>query len=214
MAWLIGIIAIVIVVLYWRIFLPIIAVAAVGIGGWLLYEYDKDQREEAEREKNKIMVAKQIAEAKANASDMDRKWEVFTIDDPASGEPVPRLARIQSNDGLCYLTLEKRINGSELAGLSCSLFKISKYKDVQVKFDNYSTSDKMDLDGYNDSDGVYIPKYQSTYSGYLQYEEFIRRMSSGKAVSIQMRTSNAGTHWITFSLNGSTEAISAIYAGN
>lgn len=214
MAWLIGIIAIVIVVLFWRIFLPIIAVVAVVIGGWLMYEYNEDQREETERKKNRASVAQQIADAKENASDVDREWAIFTIDDPASGEPVPRLARIQSNDGLCYLTLEKRINGSELAGLSCSLLNISKYKDVQVKFDNYSTSDKMDLEGYSDSDGLYIRKSQSKYSGYLQYEEFIRRMSSGKAVSIQIQTSNAGTHWITFSLNGSTEAISAIYAGN
>ena len=76
MAWLIGIIAIVIVVIFWRIFLPIIAIAAVGIGSWLMYEYNEDQREEAERKKNRASVAQQIADAKENASDLDREWAI------------------------------------------------------------------------------------------------------------------------------------------
>lgn len=70
----------------------------------------------------------------------------------------------------------------------------------------------MDLRSYNDGDGVYIPSSQPTYNRNLQYEEFIRRLSSGNAVSIQIQTRNLGTHWITFTLNGSTEAISEIYA--
>lgn len=127
MAWLIGIVSIVIVIVFWRIFLPIAVVAAVGIGGWLLYERNQTEQRMAENARSEREIEQRIADAKASASDENRKWTVFSIDDPASGEPIPRLARVRSNDGLCYLTLENRINGSELAGLSCSLFKISEY---------------------------------------------------------------------------------------
>lgn len=213
MAWIAGIIGLIIVIVYWRIFLPILGIAVLGIGILLYAESEKEKNRKAEVKETKQVIAVQIATAKANASDVDRVWGVWRYEDPASGELVPRTAFIKSNDGLCTLSVEKRITGSELAGLDCPLLKISEYSDIEVKFDNYSTSDTMNLEAYNDSDGVFISTYQSTYNKKLPYKEFVQRLSASKAVSIQIPTKNAGTHWITFSLNGSTEAINAVYAG-
>lgn len=211
MAWIVGIIVLLIAIRFWRVSLPLIGIAALGIGGWLLYEKEQQDQRTAERERNKAMVAQKIRDAKADASDADRKWEMYTIDDPASGQPVPRLTRIQSNDGLCWLTVEKRINGSELTGLKCDLLEIPSYKNIEVKFDNYETSDTMRLENYSDSKDVYIHSNQYSYSQQLPYKVFIRRLTGGKAVSIQVQSSNAGTHWITFTLNGSSEALGKLY---
>lgn len=213
MAWLVGIIVVIIAIRFWRISLPLLGIAVVGIGGWLLNEYHEQEQRTAERERNKVLVSQKVADARANASDTDREWEVYAYEDPASGQQVPRMARVKSNDGLCWLTLEKRIDGSELAGLNCELLKLSERDDAEVKFDNYPTSDPMDLRSYNDSSGVFITSIQPTYGNKLPYDEFVRRLRSGKAVSIKVKSSNAGTHWITFTLNGSTEAIAKLYGG-
>ena len=211
MAWLVGIIVAIIAIRFWRISLPLLGIAAVGIGGMLLYEQNQSEQRKQAREDNKANVAQKIREARDIATDTGREWAMFTMDDPASGQAVPRLARIQSNDGLCWLTVEKRISGSELTGLQCELLEIPSYKDIDVKFDNYENSNTMRLDSYSDSDGVFIPSNQYSYSNQLPYDEFIRRLGGGKAVAIRIQSSNAGTHWITFTLNGSSEALGVIY---
>jgi hypothetical protein len=69
-----------------------------------------------------------------------RQWEVSSETDPASGEEVPRYASVLSDDGLCRLQVEQRMNGTRLAGIYCSDLQISAERDIEVKFDNRSTS--------------------------------------------------------------------------
>lgn len=214
MAWLVGIIVAIFAIRFWRISLPLLGVAALGIGGLLLYENQQSENRKAERERTEVEIAQQVRDAKANASADGREWAVRWRQDPASEKLVPSSAVVQSNDGLCNLSVEKRITGAELTGIYCNRLKVSFYKDIQVKFDNYDSSNTMRIDKFNDSETVYIPSYQYTYSNQLEYKEFLRRLRSGKAVSLRLDTSNAGSHWITFTLKGSSEALAALYGQN
>ena len=205
MAWIIGIICIIIVVIFWRIFLPLGVVAAVGIGLIVLGAQYGQEKKKEKKEAEKAALKQKISDARANATSEGKEWRVSYRQDPASGKQVVRSCYISSNDGLCTLKVQKRLNGNELTGLYCPDFKISEYKDIEVKFDNIATSNKMDLESYSNSDDVYIPSSQSSYSGYLSYEKFISRLKDGTAVAIKIPS--AGGVWMTFSLKNSSEAL-------
>jgi hypothetical protein len=208
MSWLVGIICVVIVIYFWRIFLPLGVLAAVGLGGLLLYEdYESDQRNEA-RAKEAQNLRTRIATAQENATPEGKEWVVYARNDPASGAKIARTASIKSNDGLCYLTVEKRINGSELSGLRCPGIKISEYDDIYIKFDTHETSKKMDLKSYSDSDDVYIPSYQSEYSNNFNYKDFIKGLVTANSVAIKIPS--ADTFWVRFTLKGSTASINQL----
>ena len=172
MVWLIAIICIILVVVFWRIFLPLALIAAVGLGLLLLYVQGESGRR-AQRQKleeQKVREAEQavrqrIATAKATAGNVVRQWEILSETDPASGEKVPRHASILSDDGLCRLQVEQRMNGVRLTGVYCSGLKILTYSHIEVKFDNRSTSDRMQIQGFSNGDDVYIPLPNTTTRG-------------------------------------------------
>lgn len=208
MEWLIGIICVVIVVYFWRIFLPLGLLAAAALGLFYVYEDQKSKSAAQERERTEAAFKLKVEEARRNASPEGKEWKVFYEEDPASGKNVARYAAVPSNDSLCALLVQKRLNGGQLTGLRCPDFEIRAYEDIEVKFDNLETSDKMDLEKYTDSDGVYIPSSQSKYSGYLDYQEFINRLKSGNAVAIKLPSSDG--LWMTFSLKGAANAINEL----
>ena len=155
-------------------------------------------------------VREKIANAKATAGDVLREWEVRSETDAASGEKVPRYASVVSDSGLCRLAVEQRIDGSALAGIYCSGLKISPYKDIEVKFDNRPMSDTMRIKKFSDGDNVYISSYQYDYSGHLSYNEFLRRLARANRTSLLLTVEGADQHWITFSLRGSSSALTKI----
>ena len=210
MAWLIAIICIILVVVFWRIFLPLALIAAVGLGLLLLYVLAESNRSERQRKLAEQAVGERIARAKATAGDVVREWEVHLATDPASGEKVPRYASVLSDDGLCRLQVEERMSGARLTSIDCSGLKISPYSDIEVKFDNRSMSDTMDIERFSNSDTVYVPSYQ--YRGRLSYDEFLRRMTGTNKVALLLDVEGAGQHWITFSLRGSSPALTKIGA--
>src|SRR5262249_23754176 len=177
MSWLIAIVCIILILVFWRIFLPLAVIAAVLVGLWLLYTQQESKRSERERKLAAQTVRQRIANAKANAGNNVRQWEVLFETDPASGEKVPRYATILSDDGLCRLQIEERINRTRLTGIYCSGIKISAYGDIEVKFDNRLTSDTMRIERFSDCDDVFIPSHQYNYSGHLSYDELLRRMT-------------------------------------
>jgi len=177
MAWLIAIICIILVIIFWRIFLPLALIAAVGFGLFMLYMLGESDRNERKRKVAEQTVRERITNAKAAVGGVVRQWEVGSETDPASGEKVPRYASVLSDDGLCRLQVEQRMNGTKLTGIYCWGLKISAYKDIEVKFDNRSTSDTMDIQSFSNSDAVYIPSHQSGYSSHLSYDEFLGRIT-------------------------------------
>lgn len=210
MIWLIGIICIILVIVFWRIFLPLALIAAVGLGLLLLYVLAESSRSERERKLAEQTVRERIAKAKATAGDIVREWEVQLATDPASGEKVPRYASVLSDDGLCRLQVEERMSGARLTSIDCSGLKISPYSDIEVKFDNRSMSDTMDIERFSNSDIVYVPSYQ--YGGRLSYDEFLRRLTGANKVALLLDVEGAGQHWLTFSLRGSSPALTKIGA--
>ena len=206
MGWIVGLICLVIVLVFWRFFLPLALV--LGVAGWLLYEriQESEERERQAKAAEAAAIRKTIQEARANASPDGKSWEVWFAPDPASGEEIARSASVSSNDGLCRLIVEKRIDGSELTGLDCPKLKIREYSDIDVKFDNFDTSNTMDIKSYTNSDSVYIPAYQT--GAHLKYDVFLERLQTSKAVAIRVPAQD--NFWISFVLNGSTESISLL----
>lgn len=210
MSWLIGIICVVIVISLWRIFLPLGILAAISIAGFILYE----NHESDKRKKVKIIETQQlrdrIASSQRNATSEGKEWIIYVESDPASDYKIARTASITSNDGLCNLTVQKRLNGTELTGLKCSGIKISEFDDIYVKFDTQESSKRMDLKGYSDSEDVYIPSYsyQSEYSGRLGYDAFISGLVTNNSVAIKVPS--VGSFWTRFTLKGSSVAINQL----
>ena len=210
--WLVAIVCIVVVIVFWRIFVPLAIIAALGLGLLLLYLQGDSERSERKRKLEEQTVRQRIAKAKATAGDVVREWEVSSETDPASGEKVPRYASILSDDGLCRLQVEERIDRARLASIYCSGLKISPYGDMEVKFDNRATSDKMEIQRFSNGDDVYIPSQQGNYRGHLAYDELLRRMTGANKVALLLTVEGAGQHWITFSLRGSSPALTKIGA--
>jgi hypothetical protein len=206
MAWLIGIVCVVIVVYFWRIFLPLAVIAGIGLGILSLYDNIKEENLRKEALLKEEALNARVAIAKENATSADKQWEIFYEPDPANGQRIARYASIQSDDGLCSLTVQKRINGSELTGLDCPDFKISSYSDIGIKFDTDDISRKMRLEGYNDSDGVYITSQQ--FQSYLQYSAFIDKLSTASSLAIDIPVPVLS--WVRFSLSGAADAISKL----
>lgn len=173
---------------------------------------EDSDRNEHKRKLTEQTVREKIANAKATAADVLREWEVRSETDPASGEKVPRYASVVSDSGLCRLAVEQRIDGSALAGIYCSGLKISPYKDIEVRFDNRPMSNTMRIKKFSDGDNVYIPSNQYDVSGHLSYKKFLRRLARANRTSLLLTVEGADQHWITFSLRGSSSALTKIGA--
>jgi hypothetical protein len=212
LAWVVGIICVVLIVVFWRIFLPLALVAAVALVLLFGYVQSENDKSERKRKATEQTVRQKIDNAKAIASTTARSWEVSSEADPASGAKIPRNAGVRSDDNLCWLQVEERLNGAKLTGIYCQGLKVSSWKDIEVKFDNRPTSDTMRLERFTDGDAVYIPSYQYTYSRQLSYDEFLRRMTGANKMAILLTFEEAGQHWVTFSLEGSNAALAKIGA--
>ena len=185
----------------------LVLLAALGIGGLLYYENSKSEKR-AEKEAKAAEIRKSLITAeRENATSEDKEWIILYQSDPASGAMVARKATVESNDGLCELKVQERLNGVKLTGLKCPQFEISSRDDIEVKFDFLPTSNRLPLNSYSNSSGVFIP---STEYGHREgfYEEFIERLKRGSAVAI--KTEAFEGHWMTFTLDGAEEAISAL----
>lgn len=208
MSWLIGIVCVILVLIFWRIFLPLGVLAAILIGVVILVmQYNEKQKAE-DNEKAAAQLRQKIALARATATSEGKRWKLSYQPDPASDVLMARTAYIESNDTLCRLSVQKRISGAQLTGLDCSDFKISEWEDIEVKFSNVETSKKMNLESYSDSDRMYIPSNQSDYSGHLKYATFINGLKNRQSVAIKIPS--AGGFWTTFSLAGSSDALNKL----
>lgn len=207
MGWLIAIVCVILVVVFWRIFAPIIAIAVAGIALLAIFFWIQDQREERRRAEAQRRLHERLSVA-GSALDTSRQWEVRREADPSTGELVPRTASIVSDDGLCQLNVESRIDGTRLTGIYCDGLKISAYEGVRVKFDSRPTAKGMQLQHFTDYENVYIPSGQ--YSGNLGYDSFLAGLTEGRRMALRLKFIDAGEHWIRFSLKGSSRALAEV----
>ena len=219
MAWLVGIIVLILCIVFWRASLVILGIGAFLI--FLLIQNDARQSEErarqraaaAERSRAVIAAARQrVQDAQENLE--PREWQVTTETDPASGLAVPRRALVESDDGLCTMTVEERIDRTRHTGFNCPGLDIGIRNDIEVKFDNRDRSDSMEIREFSGGGrSAYIPSHkQYGISRTMEYDEFLNRLGSTNKVAVQFDFKYAGKQWVTFSLNGSREALTAIGA--
>ncbi len=185
----------------------LVLVAALGVGGFFYYDsYKREQRAEKEAKAAEIRKS-QITAAQENATSEGKEWTNHYQSDPASKTMVARFALVESNDGLCKLTVEERLNGTRLTKIVCPLIEISPYDGLEVKFDFLPTSYRLPLKSYSDTSRVFIPSSDDRFrTGF--YDEFIKRLKTGSAVAI--KTEAFEGHWMTFTLYGAEKAISTL----
>lgn len=210
MGWLVGILFVILCLVFWRVGLPILGIAAILLFAWTQREQVPDQERLQERAADAARLRATIAAAQREAQ--PRQWRIRTQEDPGSGESVPRSAVVRSDDGLCELQVQERITGGRLTSISCTELDIINSPDLYLNFGTGNTSEKMALSTPARERSAYIRSSQSPYGEYLQYDEFLRRMSTESKVSLRLRFRYVGGHWIRFSLNGSTDALGAIGA--
>ena len=219
MHWLAAIIGIILVVSFWPIFLRLAIFLAAIIGVLVLVENIQSANRERERalaEQARAKVEKSLREKfwKVNSEKIgkEQEWTLNFERDPASGASVPRSAGVLSENGVCRITTEQRMDGTRLTGINCPEFKLDSYNEIEIKFDNKATSDKMNLKKFSDGDGVYIGTRQDGYEGRLNYEEFLNRMAEANKIALKLKFEVAGYQWMTFSLANAGPALTAIGA--
>ncbi len=202
-----------------RLFLKFIKISAVvfvlvllGAGGYRLYEKNEQENLEkkiAQERQEKIKTKLQERQLEIyRAKERNAEWIFWGEVDPASGKKIARTASITSEDGLCELTVQKRINGSQLTGLDCIGVTIPPNEDVNINFDTQNFSRTMDIDNYTDSDDVYIRSYQSDYLGHMSYESFTTGLLANNKVAIKIPIDDS--FWAHFTLNRSSNAINSL----
>ena len=219
MVWVVGIIVLILCIVFWRA-----ALAILGIGAFLMFLlFQNIERQDEEHARQRAAAAERnravSAEARQRVKDAQdtlepREWQVITETDPASGVAVPRRALVKSDNGLCTMTVEESIDRTRYTGFNCPGLDIRVRNDIEVKFDNRERSDRMyikEISGGGRS--AYIPSDQ----GYgrtdrMEYDAFLNRLGSTNKVAVQFDFKYAGKQWVTFSLNGSREALTAIGA--
>lgn len=207
MTWLIGLLCIVIIVAFWRVFLPLALIAIMGIIFlfWIMVQDGKERGQDKQKEVE--MLHTKIKNAQLSASAEGKEWKLLYEPDPASDIPIARTASILSNDGLCALTVQQRLNGAKLTGLVCPDITINHFSKLEVKFDTLNISQKMRLEKYKDNNtGVYIPPYQ--YLGDLDYDSFIRNMTESN--SLALKVPGHEEFWTKFSLKGAQQTLAQL----
>ena len=192
----------------WRFIIVAAVIGIIGFGIFHIYENNEKEIAEKEQKEKNEDAARDKQSKIENAKSRNKKWTTYSQLDPASKKNV-RGASITSEDGLCELTVQKRIEGTELTGLQCIEIKINEFDDIIIKFDQNEISSRMRIESYSDSDDVYIPSYQFTIQGHMSYEKFISGLLSNNAVAFKV-PSKADSFWASFSLEGSSEAINKL----
>ena len=210
MGWIIGIIGIILAIRFWKVSLVLLVLAGLLFARM---EWGSENRKEEKKARVQGLHTK-IATAQKEASSDGKVWKLIGTPDPASNKIVPRAVLAASDDGLCSLNIEKRIDGSELTGLECPGIKMSDYDNIYIKFDTKDIAVPMNIKEYsgsyslNGSDSVYIPLQQYTSSGYMSYKDFIGGLITANAVAIKIPS--AGGFWVRFSLNNAAKEINKL----
>jgi hypothetical protein len=213
MAWLIGIVCVILMIRFWRIFLPLGLIAGAALG--LLWLSESRRSDAQAKAAQKLVEGKNLRIQRALNAEPKKglKWELGSEIDPASGKEVQRTAAVSSENDLCRLQVEERVDGTRLAGIYCSeLYLANKYAAtaIEVKFDNRDKSDSMLVNRFSGANDSYISSRQ--YSDNLSYDEFIERLATANRVALYLNFEDIGNRWVAFSLLDADKALSAIGA--
>ena len=169
-------------------------------------EQEKERREQAEeREKSRvegIVLAAQGIDNQSKARDIIGN----TQPDPASGTQIVRGVKIYSEDGLCNIDVELRLDGTALTGIYCPNININPRDDLWVKFDTDDVSMAVDLKYFSGSDNVYIT---GSYS--FAYSAFVNKLRCSNSLALKIPA--AYSFWTRFDLSGTSTPIGQLGKG-
>lgn len=179
-----------------------------GLDFWEQYqrEQEKERREQAkELEKSRVEGIVLAAQGIDNQS-KTRDFFGHTEPDPASGTQIVRGIRVFSEDGLCHIYIELRLDGTALTGIYCSNININPRDDLWVKFDTDDVSMAVDLDSFSDSEHVYIE------DGYpFKYLAFVHKLKCSNSLALKIPA--AYPFWTRFDLSGISTLIGQLGKG-
>jgi len=155
------------------------------------------------------------------------KWEK----DPASGKNIVRSAGINSEDGLCSLSVEKNVAGAEFSTLECPN-KSFEWASISVKFDTTDTEKGISSYRLHNRDAWYFKVAEPTgitefcalgedcSDHSMPYHQFLKGLFTASYIAfhVQYYTESSSAwdklfgkqksnFWVRFSLNGSSSAI-------
>lgn len=209
MGWLIGLAIVAIALYFQRGYILLAALGALGLFVLLTNPGEDDDINRAERREDALQAAARVREKREQTTEI-RVWEVVEESPPAGGSMVPRTARVVSDDELCTLELDGP-GDEELARIHCNRPQIAVKRRIEIQFDGLPTPYIMAIsDQYaGRTNEIRILENQPNDGSTLSYEEFLRRLTSADVVSFKIRPGDE--RWTTFTLNGSDQAIAAIY---
>jgi len=201
MSILITIICIIIVLIFWRIFLPLALAAGAIIFIWYLGDVaEKENKVQRAQEHYEQVIRKQQTTNLTKGT-----WKVTTRRDPASDIEVTRNAYVYSDDGLCSVQVEHRINGNKYIAFYCNglTHNLSGGDDMTVKFDIHQKTKEFWVARFSNGESVYI-------SSERQYTEFIDYMKTANVLAVRFPMKNGKSVWVKFNMKGSTNAINQL----
>ena len=182
----------------------------VGLDFWEQYqrEQEKERLEQAkELEKSRVEGIVLAAQGIDNQS-KTRDFFGNTEPDPASGTQIVRGIRVFSEDGLCNIYIELRLDGTALTGIYCSNININPRNGLRVKFDTDDVSSAMELESFSNSEVVYIPD-RNRYP--FKYSAFVHKLRCSNSLALKIPA--AYPFWTRFDLSGTSTLIGQLGKG-
>jgi hypothetical protein len=219
------------------VILFVVAVSWGEIRDWYLGQEKKRAHEELKLDRDKTLKDLKLRIEAAQSNVIDFGWVVAGTNDPAREIKIVRSVSIRSTDGLCYISINKNINGYESTTIGCD-FGLYKYADISLKYNfksnakTISTRPHLRVNDPMVSD-VNIDKWvlrsQEYLDGYglsdANYHWFLRDVARAKVLAVKVtpiidhefyRINSYPNYlsldpiWIRFSLKGAKEAIAKL----
>jgi hypothetical protein len=174
---------------------------------------------ESDRKDKELQDLRLKNETAQSGSIVQSGWEVFWSADPASRVKIVRSVRVRSDNGLCGMSVHRKLDDTRRTEFQCEFEIRSEYKrELTIKFDTGNNLNTMRLLAENNNT-IYVEPYQAHESmeNFLagdvapeyRYGSFINGLVSANFVAINITPTNSSV-WIRFPLIGAKEAIAKL----
>jgi hypothetical protein len=190
--------------------LTLLVVVSVGAYKPVKWWYNNYQYK-LEKERKEKQAEAAIQERIRLNKRINDKWVTFIDKDPASGEEYYSHTYVGSENGICELSVDHRINGRKLISFGCVDQRIIDYYPVEYKFDSSATSSStLKFKAFSNSRFVYVAKGPSSFPS-LVYKDLMKGFKNNSSVAFRYKIGNRSTgelsNWVRFTLSGASEAI-------
>jgi hypothetical protein len=191
----------------------LLAVGAVIYGityiGFEIHESSlKKDRDRVQKALNELIAAEK-ERARSTPVLLANKWAIIGQTDPASGKNIGRYTRVKSNIYDCFMSVERRINGTQLTSFKCTNFSFPHRESfLNFKFDKDSQLYRMKSFRFSSeqyslvNEEIYIKPAvvknkiilqcyfdcvdDAKYENNISYNEFINKIITNNTIAIEM----------------------------